>query len=660
VADLFVSYARADRARVAPLVAALEAEGWSVWWDPEISPGQEFDRLISQELEKARAVIVVWTPTSVESRWVRGEAREGLDRGVLAPVRFEGAHLPIDMRVIHATDLDGWNEDRQSHAFRDLNRALRRLTTERTEAEEGRTPGAPAIGSPARSVRRRPWPLAAGGAGVAVLAATGLIVWRLVPTAPSVASIGIERANAPAGDGPAQLFADRLPGDMATMAAARPTGLKILQVATGGPETGLVIGSEARTVGDTVSATVNVSSTRDHSILWSASFSRPAAQAAALSEQVASRVADVLTCASPRNEPTYGDLEVVKLFMSACAVLNSPDGTPETARDQLRKVLARAPNFARAWALLAMVSTLLPRDENSSASIAAYRRAVDDAASHALKLDPRQALAWSARAVSRFGVADWPQRRNFLQKALALDPDEAFALNDLNNIMVDIGRLRDSLAASARAADGDPLSPEAFASQAFNTALAGDLAGARTQFATAERRWPGDPAVETYRTYAEARLGDAAAALKRLDDTAHPFPGQPDDVQALRLLCQARLDPAKATQAAAFFRAHADRAHLSQVIQGLAAVGHVDEAFNVAEANVAAGRAQIDLAQVFYRPYMAKFLASPRFMPLAARIGLVDIWIKTGLWPDYCSGPGAPYDCKAEAAKAMAALRQKT
>src|SRR5215469_14869203 len=130
MADLFVSYARADRARVAPLVAALEAEGWSVWWDPEITPGQEFDRLIAEELDKARAVVVVWTPTSVESAWVRGEAREGRDRHVLAPVRFEDAHLPIDMRAIHTTDLDGWNEDRNSREFHQLTRAIRHLTAE--------------------------------------------------------------------------------------------------------------------------------------------------------------------------------------------------------------------------------------------------------------------------------------------------------------------------------------------------------------------------------------------------------------------------------------------------------------------------------------------------------------------------------------------------
>jgi adenylate cyclase len=130
MADLFVSYARADRSRVAPLVAALEGEGWSVWWDPEITPGQDFDRLIAEELGKARATIVVWTPASVTSRWVRGEAREAADRGVLAPVRFENAQLPIDLRAIHTTDLDDWADTASAPAFRDLARSIRSLLGE--------------------------------------------------------------------------------------------------------------------------------------------------------------------------------------------------------------------------------------------------------------------------------------------------------------------------------------------------------------------------------------------------------------------------------------------------------------------------------------------------------------------------------------------------
>jgi adenylate cyclase len=111
MADVFISYARADKARVAPLVAAIEAKGWSVWWDPEITPGQEFDDQIDAELMAAKAVLVVWTPTSVASRWVRGEARDAAERNILVPVRFGQARLPIDVRAIHTTDLDDWNEN---------------------------------------------------------------------------------------------------------------------------------------------------------------------------------------------------------------------------------------------------------------------------------------------------------------------------------------------------------------------------------------------------------------------------------------------------------------------------------------------------------------------------------------------------------------------
>jgi adenylate cyclase len=124
VADIFVSYSRTDKARVAPLVAALEAQGWSVWWDPEITPGDEFDSLIGAELESARAVVVVWSPFSVDSRWVKGEARDAADRGILVPVRFDNARLPIDVRSIHTTELDGWAGNRESASFKALCTAL--------------------------------------------------------------------------------------------------------------------------------------------------------------------------------------------------------------------------------------------------------------------------------------------------------------------------------------------------------------------------------------------------------------------------------------------------------------------------------------------------------------------------------------------------------
>jgi adenylate cyclase len=124
MADVFISYARTDKPRVAPLVAAIKAQGLSVWWDPAISAGQQFDDQIERELQAASAVVVIWTAASVTSRWVRGEARDAADRGILVPVRFDDARLPIDVRAIHTTDLDQWAEDPTSAPFKDLLRAL--------------------------------------------------------------------------------------------------------------------------------------------------------------------------------------------------------------------------------------------------------------------------------------------------------------------------------------------------------------------------------------------------------------------------------------------------------------------------------------------------------------------------------------------------------
>jgi adenylate cyclase len=150
MADVFVSYARSDKARVAPLVAAIEAKGWSVWWDPEITPGQEFDDQIDAEIDAAKAVIVVWTPVSVASRWVRGEAREAAERGILVPVRFEQARLPMDVRAIHTTDLDGWNEDPASAPAQECLRALGAMIARARAAQPGKSASGAASVAPTR------------------------------------------------------------------------------------------------------------------------------------------------------------------------------------------------------------------------------------------------------------------------------------------------------------------------------------------------------------------------------------------------------------------------------------------------------------------------------------------------------------------------------
>jgi adenylate cyclase len=145
MADVFISYARTDKARVAPLVAAIEAQGWSVWWDPEIIPGREFDDEIEVEINAAKAVLVVWTPTSVASRWVRGEARDAADRNVLVPVRFDKAHLPMDVRAIHTTDLDGWGENATGAQAKEFLNALGMLIALAQGSQSAKGAAAPAV-----------------------------------------------------------------------------------------------------------------------------------------------------------------------------------------------------------------------------------------------------------------------------------------------------------------------------------------------------------------------------------------------------------------------------------------------------------------------------------------------------------------------------------
>jgi hypothetical protein len=111
MSDIFISYARADRPRAEALAKALEAQGWSVWWDWVIPTGKKFRRVIEEEINKARCIVVLWSATSIESDWVIEEASEGHERGILLPVLIQRVRPPMGFRGTQAADLTGWEGD---------------------------------------------------------------------------------------------------------------------------------------------------------------------------------------------------------------------------------------------------------------------------------------------------------------------------------------------------------------------------------------------------------------------------------------------------------------------------------------------------------------------------------------------------------------------
>src|SRR3954462_5888186 len=107
MADIFLSYSQKDLERARDIAVALESEGWSVFWDRLIPPGFTFEDYIEKEISECRVVVVLWSPQSTASKWVKLEAAHARDRqpSVLIPILIQPAQLPFAFRDLHAANL---------------------------------------------------------------------------------------------------------------------------------------------------------------------------------------------------------------------------------------------------------------------------------------------------------------------------------------------------------------------------------------------------------------------------------------------------------------------------------------------------------------------------------------------------------------------------
>lgn len=140
MSDIFISYANEDREKIRPLAHALEARGWSVFWDPNIPAGKSWRDVLDDALKDARCVVVAWSSHSIVSRWVHEEAEEGRERSILVPVLLEQVRLPLGFRGVQAADLSDWDHTKHSDAFErllaDIDAHLGSSRGETSEADE--------------------------------------------------------------------------------------------------------------------------------------------------------------------------------------------------------------------------------------------------------------------------------------------------------------------------------------------------------------------------------------------------------------------------------------------------------------------------------------------------------------------------------------------
>lgn len=116
--DVFISYNREDRETARLISSALEAEGFSVWWDAALRAGETYDEVTEQNLRQAGAVVVLWSKRSSNSKWVRAEATVGERSSTLVPALIEDCERPIRFELVQTADLRHWRGDRADPNWR--------------------------------------------------------------------------------------------------------------------------------------------------------------------------------------------------------------------------------------------------------------------------------------------------------------------------------------------------------------------------------------------------------------------------------------------------------------------------------------------------------------------------------------------------------------
>jgi hypothetical protein len=138
MADIFISYRSLRRPAIEHLSRALEAHGYSVWFDYALLSGVQFEPIIQRELRAAEAVIVVWCSLSIDpNSWVREEASLAKELGTIVPVWLEQVDLPLGYRGLDTVDLSEWDGNPRGRGLdRLIDQIAKKLNKKPTPAYE--------------------------------------------------------------------------------------------------------------------------------------------------------------------------------------------------------------------------------------------------------------------------------------------------------------------------------------------------------------------------------------------------------------------------------------------------------------------------------------------------------------------------------------------
>jgi DNA-binding winged helix-turn-helix (wHTH) protein len=486
----------------------------------------------------------------------------------------------------------------------------------------------------------------------AVAITLALLSMQLFPSRTSGATrlVRVEPLTAARDDRKAQAISLGLGAALTRNLAGSNTPVEILDAGAHGasPEPMSVRGNAANDHG-VLRANVELVASPSGKVVWAGRFERPASELDAFMDQVSVQIAHELHCASSDGWPRYFDRdpELARLALDHCDAIGRD--FDEMVRYDAQ-ITQRAPDFARGWSTYAIDTALVAKDLPPRLREAGYARA-RQYARRALAIDSHQGLAYAAIMQTMDIVPQWFERERVAAEGMAADPHSAEIHSWHGMDLTEIGRLQDALGEARLAYQYEHFLAGKVMQLAITEANAGEIEAARDSLALGRRLWPRHPWFDWVEFELAFYDGDPATAIKLLDERKVRFPES--RIRVYSALLAWRMAPSAGTVAAAVRAINSGALEgpvTGEQVQLLALLGHIDAAYQLAGRLPSSTMDNVG----WFRKGLKPFRADRRFMALAARFGLAQIWLKSGMWPDFCSEKGFPYDCRTAA---LAALR---
>ena len=428
-------------------------------------------------------------------------------------------------------------------------------------------------------------------------------------------------------------------------------------------QVGTLLEGSVRSAGKTLRISVQLSDAQSDSILWSHDYDRDFTDLFTLQDEVARAIVQALqvnlkgasvASVSDAQAPPTQDIEAYTLYLRSKQVGHVPtERSLRESVDLLEQAVERDPNFARAYASLALRRISI-RDIGIPEP-----NALEDAerdAARALALDPKLASAQAILGVVQATRGDWLEADTSFRAAMAQDPGDAEIIDQYClYLLLATGHLRQALTEIGRARRLAPA--ELFAvglSMAFNSITGHDTETQKFVDLAIALGWTSEARpMQVALSGLAQRKGQYAEAADHILSIAPASLRAAGGDEVIRAVYAAFGDPAQRPAAAKALkellpRINTDEMPLYMQVDAsllFTQLDDLDSAFEFANRNYnLRARAGGSAWSSLWTPAMRPFRRDPRFQPFVTRLKLMDYWQKHGP-PDDCELKDGKLSC---------------